>query len=152
MKKYLTQTAEEIEALLPPRPCDSHKGKNGHALLAVGSARYRGAALLATRACLRGGSGLTTVVTPEPVWQAFTALPEAVCLSTGTEDWNEIACAVASRELGGKQAVLIGCGVGMGTVLPLIADVLATQLPLVLDADALNQLAEGVRGTEGVRG
>ena len=126
---------------MPPRSADSHKGRNGHALLAVGNARYRGAALLAAKACLRGGSGLTTVVTPMPVWAAFATLPEAICLSTQTEDWNESACTAAAAELRGKQAVLLGCGVGQGNVLPLIAAALETRLPLVLDADALNQLA-----------
>jgi len=136
------QTITELEALLPPRDARSHKGLNGHALLAVGCARYRGAALLAAKACLRGGSGLTTVVTPTPVWQGFGVLPEAICISTGTEDWDGNACAAAAKELPGKQAVLIGCGVGQGNILPLIYDALAAKLPLVLDADALNQLAE----------
>ena len=42
------QEDSDIVPLLPPRPFDSHKGKNGHALLCVGSARYTGAALLSS--------------------------------------------------------------------------------------------------------
>lgn len=132
----------DISALLPPRPFDSHKGKNGHALLCVGSATYPGAALLCARAALRGGTGLLTVCTPDPVRPFFAALPEAITVPTGTDDWCEAAVNPVKTAMAGKQAIGIGSGAGKGNLLPVIEAALLTGTKLVLDADALNQLAE----------
>ena len=131
----------DIAALLPPRPFDSHKGKNGHALLCVGSKTYPGAALLSSRAALRGGAGLLSVCTPDPVRPFFAALPEAITIPTGTDDWCEAAASIAAATMNGKQAIGIGCGAGKGDLLPVIEAALKTDTKLVLDADALNQMA-----------
>ena len=132
----------DIAALLPPRPFDSHKGRNGHALLCVGSATYPGAALLASRAALRGGTGLLTVCTPDPVRPFFAALPEAITVPTGTDDWNDQAAAAAKAAMTGKQAIGVGSGAGKGNLFPVIEAALSAKTKLVLDADALNQMAE----------
>ncbi|MBR6039436.1 MAG: NAD(P)H-hydrate dehydratase [Clostridia bacterium] len=132
----------DIAALLPPRPFDSHKGKNGHALLCVGSRTYPGAALLSSRAALRGGAGLLTVCTPDPVRPFFAALPEAITVPTGTDDWCEAAAKTAKAAMIGKQAIGIGSGAGKGDILPVIEAALKTGTKLVLDADALNQMAQ----------
>ena len=136
-------TKEDAARLLPKRPIDSHKGKNGRALLCVGSGAYTGAALLSTAACLRAGAGLTTAAVPGAVKSAFSTLPEA--MATAVNDgaaWDDIACANAGALLPQKNAVCVGCGVGEGNILPLIEAVLAANMPTVLDADALNQLAK----------
>ncbi len=128
--------------LLPPRPADSHKGKNGRALLCVGSAAYTGAALLSAGAALRGGAGLVSAAVPGEVKAAFSALPEACALAVnGGGDWDDAACEQAARLLERQDAVCIGCGVGRGGVLPLVRRALETRKALVLDADALNQLS-----------
>ncbi len=131
----------DIAALLPRRPFDSHKGSNGHALLCVGSATYPGAALLCSRAALRGGAGLLSVCTPDPVRPFFAALPEAITAPTGTQDWGAEAADVAIRAMQKKQAIGVGCGVGSGDIIPVIEAALRSSVPTVLDSDALNQLA-----------
>jgi NAD(P)H-hydrate epimerase len=134
---------EDAARLLPKRPIDSHKGKNGRALLCVGSGCYTGAALLSAAACLRAGAGLTSVAVPGAVKTAFSALPEAmaVALNEGA-DWDDTACERAIALLPQKNAVCIGCGAGAGNILPLIEAALSTKTPAVLDADALNRLAQ----------
>ena len=132
----------DIAALLPKRPFDSHKGQNGHALLCVGSKTYPGAALLSSRAALRAGAGLLTVCTPDPVRPFFSALPEAITVSTGTDDWCAAAAETVMRTAENKQAIGIGCGVGKGDVSAILEAMLKTGKKLVLDADALNQMAE----------
>ena len=136
-------TREDVARLLPKRSIDSHKGKNGRTLLCVGSGAYTGAALLSTAACLRAGAGLTTAAVPGVVKQAFSVLPEAMtaAVNDGT-DWDETACEQALTHLPQKNAVCIGCGVGAGSILPLVAAALAARGPIVLDADALNQLSK----------
>ncbi len=136
-------TREDVVRLLPKRPIDSHKGKNGRVLLCVGSGTYTGAALLSTAACLRAGAGLTTTAVPGAVKAAFSTLPEAMAAAVnGGAEWDDTACDNAIALLSKKNAVCIGCGVGEGNVLPLVEAVLASKTPVVLDADALNQLAK----------
>ena len=135
------QDEADIAALLPKRPFDSHKGMNGHAVLCVGSETYPGAALLSARAALRGGAGLLTVCTPDPVRPFFAALPEAITVPTGTNDWCEDALLKAAPVFENKQAIGIGCGVGKGDLVPIIRAALQSRKKLVLDADALNQMA-----------
>lgn len=131
----------DIAALLPKRPFDSHKGMNGHALLCVGSKQYPGAALLSSRAALRGGAGLLTVCTPDPVRPFFAALPEAITLPTGTQNWDADAAQTAIRAMERKSAIGIGCGVGAGEIAPVIEAALLSGVPTVLDADGLNCMA-----------
>ena len=135
------QERADIEPLLPPRPFDSHKGKNGHALLCVGSKQYTGAALLSARAALRAGCGILSVCTPDAVRPMFSAVPEAITVPTGTEDWNEAACETAIAALPKKSAVGVGCGVGAGEIAPLLKAVLESGVPAVFDADGLNCLS-----------
>ena len=137
---FLSEEAD-IAALLPKRPFDSHKGKNGHALLCVGSRTYPGAALLSARAALRGGAGLLTVCTPDPVRPFFSALPEAITVPTGTDDWCAEALPAVSAAMKRKQAIGIGCGVGNGDIAEVIEQALLSGTKLVLDADALNRMA-----------
>ncbi len=140
IRMFLLEEAD-IAALLPKRPFDSHKGTNGHALLCVGSKTYPGAALLSAKAALRGGAGLLTVCTPDPVRPFFSALPEAITLPTGTMDWCDEAASIVCPAMKRKQAIGIGCGVGHGGITKLIEQALRSGTKLVLDADALNQMA-----------
>ncbi len=136
-------TREDASRLLPKRDSNTHKGKNGRALLCVGSKKYVGAALLSAGACVRAGAGLTTAAVPGCVKQAFFALPEVMAFPVNSgEDWDENACHEAAKLLPQKNAVCVGCGVGEGDILPLIDAVLAARIPAVLDADALNQLSK----------
>ena len=136
-------TREDAARLLPKRPANSHKGRNGRALLCVGSERYVGAALLSVGAALSAGAGLTTAAVPGRVKPAFSALPEAMCAPVNDgADWDFAACENTIALLPQKNAVCIGSGVGDGDILPLIEAALNSKLPLVLDADALNQLSQ----------
>ena len=132
----------DAAALLPPRAMDSHKGKNGRALLVAGCGRYTGAALMSAMAALRGGAGLLTVAVPAALKGAFAQLPEAMCVPCGAGDaWDAAAQADAARLLGGRTALGIGSGMGEMESAPLLAEALRTGLPTVLDADALNALS-----------
>jgi len=136
-------TREDVAAWLPPRPADSHKGRNGRALLLVGSETYTGAALLCAGAALRCGCGLLTVGVPRAVKSAFAVLPEAMCLPLGDgTDWDAACCSDAKKLIGGQQAIAMGCGMGTMADVSLLETAIDSQIPLVLDADALNTLAK----------
>ena len=96
-----------------------------------------GAARLAGEACLRAGAGLTTVaVVPENVVAIAGGRPELICVG-----FNEVA---ALREAMGRADVIaVGPGLGRSSwASAALAAVLDSGKPLVVDADALNLMAE----------
>ena len=83
---YSMLEEDEVRSMLIPRSDFAHKGEMGHALLIAGSYGMAGAAVLATRACLRAGVGKVTVHTPGHNCGIMqTAVPEAV-LEIDAED------------------------------------------------------------------
>ena len=131
---------EDVRPLLRKRRKFDHKGSFGHALIMAGSYGKAGAATLSACAALRTGAGLVTVHTPvTAVIPVQSALPEAmVSPDTGTEYITSVP------DLARFDAV--GVGPGMGTD-PDSRKALRTLLesarvPLVIDADALNMIAQ----------
>lgn len=142
MSAFLFSGADAAR-LLPPRPADSHKGKNGRLLLLLGSERYTGAALLCAAAALRAGAGLCSAAVPRAIKPAFAALPEVCCLPVGEGGrWDGRALAEAAALLPGQDALAMGCGMGECDSPALLLAALHTQKPLVIDADGLNLLAK----------
>ena len=129
---YPLITKDEIASLIKPRHPDSHKGSYGHALLFAGSKGRMGAAVLASRACLRTGTGLLTVSIPEKERYILqTAIPEAMLhLRTETVEWKKFSA--------------VGIGPALGTSLKSLR-VLKTVLKkyfnaILFDADAITLL------------
>lgn len=136
---YTFLEEENVRALYRPRHPFAHKGQMGQALVIAGCYGMAGAAILTTKACLRAGAGKVTVHSPKrnvPILQ--TAVPEAV-LSIDREE-TIFTEGVATEDF---NAVGIGPGLGTSeqTAITLIAQLRRTQCPLVVDADALNILA-----------
>ncbi|MCA1965388.1 MAG: NAD(P)H-hydrate dehydratase [Flavobacterium sp.] len=115
------------------RPCDSHKGTHGHALLIAGSSDKIGAAIIAAKACLRSGVGLLTVAFyPENKNILFNSIPEAMYANT---------CVM--NDLSPYNAIGIGPGIGLDEIsLQYIYELYENKLPVVFDADALNLIAK----------
>lgn len=113
-----------------------HKGSFGHALLIMGSRGKIGAAVLSTCACLRSGSGLTTVYTPSCGYEILqTSIPEAMVI---TDNNNSFIGTLPKTDK--YNAVGIGCGLGMeDETQKVLGELLQNSShALVLDADALN--------------
>ncbi|WP_019946540.1 bifunctional ADP-dependent NAD(P)H-hydrate dehydratase/NAD(P)H-hydrate epimerase [Hymenobacter aerophilus] len=131
-------TADELRGRLPRRPKFSHKGTFGHALLLAGSKGKIGAAVLATRACLRAGVGLMTTRVPAVGYDIIQISdPEAMCLADPASDHiTELP------ELDSYDAVGIGPGLGQHDDTRAVLRQLLEEakVPLVIDADALNLL------------
>ncbi len=130
---------EQIRSLIKPRKQFAHKGNFGHALLIAGSKGMAGASVLAARACLRSGVGLLTVHAPmcnNEILQ--TSIPEAIVET----DINE-TCFAVPTDTDDYQAVGIGPGLGRNeeTEAALLEQLEHCQTPVVVDADALNILA-----------
>ncbi|MEW5889650.1 MAG: NAD(P)H-hydrate dehydratase [Pseudomonadota bacterium] len=117
---------------LRPRPRNSHKGMMGGAAIIGGAAGMVGAALLAGRAALKLGAGRVYLGLPDPAAPAVDLLqPELMLRAPGELLQAGLATALAA-----------GPGLGAGdAALELLRQCLAADLPLVLDADALNLIA-----------
>lgn len=131
---------EEVKKLIPVRSKFAHKGTFGHALLIAGSYGKMGAAVLASRSCLRAGTGLLTVHVPHFGYSIIqTAVPEAMA-SIDAHD------SIFTEFPDVLQFTAVGAGPGMGkksnTCKALHELLIASDMPLVLDADALNILSE----------
>ena len=136
-------TASDANALLRPLPKYAHKGTFGHGLLVAGCEQMPGAAVLAAKAAMRGGIGKLTVHTVKSVRNILAvSLPEAIHHIDDNEqyvshiDWNSLPDNINA----------VALGPGLGTRQQTVAamkDILDTvKLPMVIDADALNMLAE----------
>ena len=129
----------EIRPLLMGRDCFAHKGNMGNALLIAGSYGMGGAAVLATKACLRSGAGKVTVHSPKRNNMILQiSVPEAIVHLDPEET-------IFSETIDTEEYQALGIGPGLGqsetTAIALIAQLRRTQCPAVVDADALNMLA-----------
>jgi NAD(P)H-hydrate epimerase len=136
-----------VQAVLPERHSDSHKGSYGTALLVGGSRNYPGAMLLAGRAAARSGAGLVALGVPASLQFSLAGhIPEAIWQPLDEEDGGIAAVAVAQLGHGLERAtaILLGPGFGLGAGRRAFIDnLLDQQLPaMVVDADALKLLAE----------
>lgn len=133
--KLLTIT--DLQSLLPPRPRAANKSDFGHVLVIGGAPGMSGAARMAGEAAARVGAGLTSIAT-RPEHAALLSVGRPELMSHG------IADAQALQPLLSRATVIVlGPGLGQSPwARELWQTALQTSLPVVIDADALNLLAE----------
>ncbi|MBQ7971690.1 MAG: NAD(P)H-hydrate dehydratase, partial [Clostridia bacterium] len=133
---------KDMLAQLPPRPARAHKGTFGRVLTIGGSVGMSGAAYFAAKAALRAGCGLSEIFTPADnriIYQ--TQLPEALLT---LYDPNNLDTSLLLAALSRADAVALGMGLSQSeTAKEIVALVLKhAEVPLIVDADALNLIAE----------
>lgn len=148
-------TGHRIQSILTPRDPATHKGRTGHALIVAGATGKTGAAAMAATSALRAGAGLVTLGIPQTlntilegqVTEAMTLpLPDQETGLLLEEAFGDIVASAHS-----KQAMAIGPGLGTAShtrnlVYRMIKEI---DLPLVIDADGLNNLAGRLGCLEG---
>lgn len=136
-------TAEWAIAQLPlPRPATTHKYRIGHLLLVCGSRRYAGGAILTALGARASGIGMLSIAAPATLKPILTAqLPEALVLECPETVTGAIAQFPAELDLAAFQAIAVGPGL-TAAVGAVIEQILASDRPVVLDADGLNHLAQ----------
>lgn len=118
----------------------SHKGTYGHALLISGSYGKMGASVLASKACLRSGVGLLTTHIPRLGYQIIqSSIPEAM---TSIDNSDLMFSNIEKVEIYSSIGIGPGIGTKNNTRKGLKNLIEKTHNPLVLDADAINILAE----------
>lgn len=128
----------ELLELLPARAADAHKGDFGHVMVIGGDTGFGGAALMAAEAAARTGAGKVSVATrPEHVAAILARRPEV--MACGVVSGQELEPLLARPTL-----LVVGPGLGRSPWSEqMLQQAVKSGLPLVLDADALNILAEG---------
>lgn len=137
--QYSIIEKDDIRTMMKPRDAFAHKGSMGHALMIAGCYGMAGAAILASRACLRSGVGKMTIHTPKRNYEIMQiSVPEAIMQMDKEET-------IFSQPADSSSYDAIGIGPGLGqnenTAIAVIAQIRSNKTPTVLDADALNILA-----------
>ena len=138
---------------LPERPRDAHKGTFGTVVVLAGSLGFTGAAYLAATGAARAGAGLVKLLVADTIYPILAAkstevmatpVPEVAPGAVGHAAYDSI-----QRQLSAAEAGVIGPGLGRDrSTWRLILDLaLHAECPLVLDADALNALADARKKT-----
>ncbi|MBR6950700.1 MAG: NAD(P)H-hydrate dehydratase [Oscillospiraceae bacterium] len=140
-------SVDRNDLTLPTRDPLAHKGSFGRDLILAGSIGYTGAPVMAAEAALRTGAGLVYLGVPDPIYSIVAikcteVMPQPVpCDDDGIIGWK------AKDYLRGMlrtcQCVLAGPGLGRGYELTSLIELLIreSEIPVVLDADALNAIA-----------
>ncbi len=130
----------DLRQIIKHRTKFSHKGTFGHGLLIAGSYGKMGAAVLAASAGLKAGAGLITAHIPKKGYTIIqTAVPAAmVSIDTSKKVFSDLPY------LANYNAIAVGPGIGLhektqSALKLLIQD---AGMPLIIDADAINILAE----------
>ena len=129
-------------ALFLPRAVASHKGTHGHVLVIGGDSGFGGAVIMAAEAALRTGAGLVSVITRSAHRPALLARrPEVMVL--GTEDEHANIDGLLAR----ATVIVVGPGLGRsdwsrGLLQRALSSQITAGTPLIVDADALQLLAE----------
>ncbi len=137
--------------LLPDRPKDAHKGTFGTVIVLAGSLGFTGAAYLASTAAARTGAGLVRLLVADSIYPILatkctevmaTPVPEVAPGAVGHAAYDSVL-----RQLATAEAGVIGPGLGRDrSTWRLVIDLVHhVACPLVLDADALNALADAPR-------
>ena len=150
MKKL---TVALIKKLLPVRPADSHKGDYGHTLVVAGSKQFTGAAILCSLGCLRCGSGLTTAAIPSSLnVQVTKRLPPEVMTVYLPDDEGYISPTAAKIILDFSSqrkitSIAFGCGISIELCTKIFTErfLLKNRVPIVIDADGLNNIQKNVK-------
>lgn len=137
---------QTITSIYKKRHDFAHKGTHGHVLLLAGSTGMAGASVLASKAALRAGAGLVTLHGPATnriICQ--TSVPEVIYHSDTHNDSISIYPTLSTYN-----ALAIGCGIGQSVETRTMFEKLLTeiQIPMVIDADALNLLSKNQKWHE----
>ncbi|MGB7327384.1 MAG: NAD(P)H-hydrate dehydratase [Rubripirellula sp.] len=130
------------------RPQDAHKGTFGRVLLVGGSRGMSGSISLSSVAALKTGSGLVTAAVPDRCLETVAAFHPCLMTVPLPDDENGAFSVEASISLAARMVRVdaVGAGPGMttgdGSVRIVERLIAASPLPRVLDADAINVLAE----------
>ena len=134
--------SEEDLRLLPPRDPDGNKGSFGKLLVIAGNEDMAGAAFFSAAAALSSGAGMVRIMTHKANRDMLLSLLPEALLTVYTDEEDLLRKMPAA--LSWSDAAVCGPGIGISERSAACLKYLLknADLPLVLDADALNVLSE----------
>ncbi|WP_111979893.1 NAD(P)H-hydrate dehydratase [Algibacillus agarilyticus] len=134
---YYRSDWDALRSLLPTRKRTSYKTQFGKVVCIGGDKGMAGAIKMASEACLRAGAGLVTVLThPDNVLQVASGRPELMVYGVNGLDQDVLTL------LDNADVVLAGPGMGRsGWAHGFMSHIVTLDKPMIIDADALNWLA-----------
>ena len=142
---------DDVAQILPYRPPDGNKGTFGNVLIIAGARGFSGAAAMAAQATLKTGAGLVRLAAPRGIMDALESkLLEVVKVpleQTSEETVSAAAIPAVLPLLKKSQTLIIGPGMttNPGTAEFLQAILPKVTVPLIVDADAINIIAQDTR-------
>ncbi len=157
VKEYYL-TSDMVKSFHIKRDEDSHKGDFGKVLIFAGSSGFYGAGNIVAKSCVRTGAGLTTVITDKNNFSLNVFVPEAMSFPINFDNINE-NLEKLENEISNCDVIAIGPGIGKSQQAFSIFEKLinieknnkGNTIKLILDADALNLLAENRELFEKIR-
>lgn len=138
-------TNEVIKPLIPVRHPQGHKGTHGRAVVIGGSVGMSGALMLAGKSAQRCGAGLLQMVVPEAIAETVDmgVIEATVWPAKDYEMLTGNSWPVIAERLQGADACAVGPGLKQTeSFLTVLANILKeTDVPVVMDADALNLIS-----------
>jgi len=136
---YRIITPSLINAFFKKRTTFSHKGSYGHCLVVAGSYGKIGAALLSIKSVLKSGAGLVTAHLPKCAYQIVQSSIWEAMVDVDVLDY----VVSETKDVSNFNAIAIGPGLGKdAATLQALEGYLKQSKPIVIDADALNLIAE----------
>lgn len=141
--------ADDVRRFVPRLPVHTHKGDMGRIMIIGGSDRFPGAPMLAAGGALRAGGGLVSVAYPSSIGPLLSVTDNAVIRvpvpDDGTGTHQPLDASSQADLLAAQNVVVVGPGLTRSpAALGLVRDIVATDLPLILDADALGVCGEAI--------
>lgn len=139
---YLPIDKNLVKSTVKKRPADSDKTTVGSLLSICGSYGMVGAAIMSSKAALRSGIGLLKIATAKSIYPIIAqAVPEAVFYPIDDSFISDFDFIEKSKYCG---AILAGCGLSVNNnTRELVNNIIKfSEIPIILDADALNIVSE----------
>jgi hydroxyethylthiazole kinase-like uncharacterized protein yjeF len=138
-------TAGSLRGLLPRRPFDSYKNQFGRIGIVAGSRGFAGAASMCAWGALRGGGGLVEVFVPEEIYEIVAGVAPFESMIKPLKSYRDLV----EEKI---DAWGIGPGLGHENAQEIIELVQRVEVPMVVDADALNAMSGNVSVLKSCRG
>lgn len=133
----IVATPDNLRPTLPRRNFDTHKGQCGRVAIVAGSRGFVGASIMASEACARAGAGLITLFVTEDFYPIVVAAISPEIMVKPIKSYHEVLEAKSD-------VIAIGPGLGKSHASEVRQILEQAPQPMVVDADALNILAENV--------
>lgn len=140
----------EVSSMIPVRNRDANKGSFGRVFIISGSTGMTGAGCLTAKAARRSGAGLVYLGVPLGLWHIYaSSTTEAITVPLDDDGTGRLSHSLIDKIdtfIQKKDVIAMGPGLSVNNAIIKIVESIIekAQVPLVIDADALNAISTDV--------